>query len=366
MIDLAEVRELLETNSDRVLSVYLRTDNGLRENQANTPAWRIALKNGLSDIEDRVDDDEAWQQIRAQTDAFFEKFEPSSKGLVMFVSPDTQSIHELPLLPAENEVHYGNALVGPLIWLQDEYEPYLVVLVDQEEAHVLTSYLGNLEAQEAMASERFTYDFTEKTLMPRPSGTQGDAGSPVTHGSNRDRFEDKMDEYIARFHRDVAQRIREWLRDHGDRRVVLGGSPTAAHAVEELLHEDVKKHLVSVISIPMHLNDSEVMERIQPVGLEYEREQEYKLVEDVINKAKAHGGRGALGQDEVEKAMEFGQVELLVLSWSVDDSEERNDLLLTALNNGVQVEFVHGAASDLLENEGGIAARLYYAVQEAE
>jgi peptide subunit release factor 1 (eRF1) len=217
-----------------------------------------------------------------------------------------------------------------------------------------------------MASDRFTYDFREKSLVPRPSGTQDDVGSPVTHGSNRDRFEDKIDEYIAKFHRDVAKRIREWLRDHGDRRVVLGGSPTAAHAVEELLHEDVRRYLVRVMSIPMHLSDSEVMDRVQPVGLEYEREKERELVEDVIDKAKAHGGRGALGLDDVKQALEFGQVELLVIAWPQQDQDALNDLLLDALNNGVKVEFVHGEAANLLKNEGGIAARLYYAVQESE
>ena len=48
MIDLNHVREIIDQLDEHVFSLYLHTDNARPENQADRPAWKIEMKNALS------------------------------------------------------------------------------------------------------------------------------------------------------------------------------------------------------------------------------------------------------------------------------------------------------------------------------
>ena len=208
MLKLDDIKQLINQSDDRIFSLYLNVDNSLRENQADNPAWRIHAKNALSEAEKSIseDDQPVWEDIQERVTRYLDNYSPSGRGLVLFYGTDVDSVYELPVPPTQNESKFGEILIAPLLWLVDEFEQYLIVLVDREEAQFLTTYLGNIDRKEALASDRFTFEFGEKTIMPRPTGTQGDVGAAVTAGSNRDQFEDKEDEYVARFH--LAERKR--------------------------------------------------------------------------------------------------------------------------------------------------------------
>lgn len=347
------------------LSLYLRVDPGLEENQADTPAWAIYAKNALRDLERGIspDQEETWTHVKQRAQDYLNNFSAESKGLILFFNPDTEEdqVFELPLLPRENAAHFGEPMVSPLIWLLDEYERYLIVLVDSEQAQFLTTYMGDIDHQDSMESDRFTFDFKQKTTMPRsvrPSDAQATGGSP------HDRFEDKMQDHIRNFHKDVAARIREMMKENNVERLILGGSEKSAHDVEHHLHESVKKHLVRIVPIPLNASEKEIMEKIVPVAVNYERSSEFDLVDDVINTAKADG-RGALGLDDVQEALKMHQVETLVLAYPPEDDLLLDDLTRKALAMNSQVELVHGAAAAELQHEGGVAARLYYTIPEA-
>lgn len=367
MIDLDLVKQLIESGEDDVLSIYLNVDAAVQENQANNPAWRIALKNGLGKIDHSQEDEtehQIWQTIYQRATDELDDYVPSSRGLAMFISSEHMVVYHLPASPPKNIVAYGLLNLTPLLWTLDEYEQYLVALVDKDEAHFLTSYMSNIDRLEAMASDRFTYDFRQKTLMPHPTGPKGDSGTGTAGGSYRDRFDDKMGEWIARFHREVADHIRDRSRKHGIKRVVLGGDEKAACNVRDYLHNSVRDHLVGVLPIPMSADNNEVLKRVLPVALDYGHQQETRLVEDVIGHARAEGGRGTLGYDAIEKALKHQQVDLLVAMWPEGDGEALNALLINAIRSGAEVEFVRGEAAEMLAQHGGIAARLYYAVPQ--
>jgi hypothetical protein len=141
--------------------------------------------------------------------------------------------------------------------------------------------------------------------------------------------------------------------------MVLGGNEQAAHTVRDLLPEQLRQLVVDVLPIPMRFNTKEIMERVQPRALEYERENEMALVDQVINLAKS-GGRGALGREAVMQALEQQRVELLLAPWPLDDA--LNDLPARVFASGGGIELVHGEAAERLKAEGGLGARLYYAL----
>ncbi|MBN8637983.1 MAG: hypothetical protein J0M07_21880, partial [Anaerolineae bacterium] len=298
--------------------------------------------------------------IRARVEAFFEQYSPSSKGLALFAWNGALQPIELPFV-VENQASFGSAQIAPLLWVLDEYEPYLIVLVDQEKARFFLAQLGRVGFREGMEVDLEGYDFVERTTAANP--TPGQAGGGAVHGgSGRDDHEAMLDEHRARMYRQVATGIETYINQRQIRRFMLGGSEQAAHAVKNLLPQKLQDTMVTLLNTPLRANLQDIFDQAQPKAIEHERQEEMQIVQEVIDFAKA-GGRGALGHQQVQEALTMQRVELLILPWSEVDAEGvRPDLPLRAFASGGSVELVHGAAADLLKQEGGIAARLYYAL----
>lgn len=357
MIEVQDVKQLI-AKAD-VLSLFLHVDPGERVNQAKTPAWRIWLKNALRDIEKNLDDEVArqtWDRIQGHLDDYLDSYSPRSKTLVLFIGEDFEQVHELPVV-LENRIAYGKPLVAPLLWAIDEYEPYLIVLVDRDRARFVSASLGRASRTDEMRIDLDDYDWGEKQLMLAFSAA---AGGQVAQGSKRDQFNTMLDAHVRRFHEQVVDRARELARKMNARRIILGGSEKAAHAVREMMGERSDPCVVAIVPIPFHLGDDRVLERILPVATEYERQQETALVDELIGLAKA-GGSAALGREEVLKALEQQRIDLLVAPWPLPDTID-SQLPLQVLEAGSDITLVHGAAAEKLNAEGGMVARLYYAL----
>ncbi|MCU0498039.1 MAG: VLRF1 family aeRF1-type release factor [Anaerolineae bacterium] len=361
MIDIDDVKSVVRLTDPPLLTLYLQIDNALPENQAQFPAWYIWAKNALQNYEADHHQD-LFEQARDRVMETLETYRPQGKGLVLFFGRDLERIYELPVLPHENLMSFGEGFVAPLMWLIDEFEPYLIVMVTKDEAHFLRTYLGDIQRQDQIASDRFTFDYRELTRMPY---TVGPRGQNMTYpgGSDRDSFDDMMDEQITKFFRDVAQHVRELQGKHGRNRIIIGGSEQSAKAVYKLLHEEVAKNVVEVVSLPAYESDYQIMQRVLPIAIEYERKTELEIVDQVIDFTRS-GGRGALGLEDVREALEMQRVELLVMPLRNGDVSDRllHELTLKVFDSGGRVEIVHGEAADRLNQEGGVGARLYYAL----
>ncbi|MFN8417813.1 MAG: VLRF1 family aeRF1-type release factor [Anaerolineae bacterium] len=359
MLNLQDVRDLLEQVKEPALSLYLNIDPAVAENQATTPAWRIWLKNALRNKANELSDLEAfsWKQMVARLEAYLNQYRPTSKGVALFITADELRDYEVPL-SLENRIEVGAPFVTPLLWLLDEYEPYVIALIDQEQAHFFTAFLGQVGQQDQLELDIADYDWGEKTLSRiRTSG----AGGIASQGSNRDAFEAMLDEHRARYYREVAAHIEELCQRHEARRIILGGSEASAHAVQRLMPEQVANKVIAMLPVPLKLSPTEILARVLPRALEYERQQEQELVNEVINLAKSEG-RGALGKNSVLAALEQQRVEMLIVPYPVENEALAAELPLKALASSSVIELVHGEAADRLNEEGGLAARLYYAV----
>lgn len=354
MIRLDDVKQLLKRSHDHTLTLYLSVDPAARENHTSPPAWRIWLKEALRSIEDSRAGNGHWPKLRERVESYLSGYKPSSKSLAVFVGPDFEQIFELPV-PLENQAAYGAPPVAPLLWVIDEYERYLIVMVDRAQARFYTTYLGELGFEGEMELELDTADWREK------SGAQPSSGTPsLGRGGSTDQYADRLAEGVRGFHRQVAEQIDLVIARGELRRAVLAGDQEAAHAVREMLSDVAAVAVVDVLSIPMRHAPHEIMQRVQPRALEYERQQELALVKDVIDLAKS-GDRGALGPEAVRRALEQGQVELLVAPWPSQDEELLREVTERVLSANGTIELVHGPAAERLRAEGGLGARLYYA-----
>ncbi len=358
MFGLSDVKQLLTQTDERTLTMYVDVDNATPENQAAMPAWHIWVKNTLDQLSTTLNGDqrESWDYIRDWVRDFIVSYEPTDKGLVIIAGPSYQHTYNVPM-KLENQAYFGTPTVGPLLWMIDEYEPYLVVMVDQEKARFFVSYLGSVGFQEGMNIDIDDYDFAERTTMHGPG--PGIDNAAVHGGTGKDDFKDMIDEFRARFYRDVVDNIARLREKHKVRRVIIGGSEQSAHAVHNFMDDHQKASVVAVMSIPMRSNMQQIQEHVVSAALEHERDQELELVSQVIDFAKS-GGRGALGRQAVRDALDMQRVETLILPYPMGD--EDNDLAFRALQLNSNVELVHGEAASRLHEEGDIAARLYYAL----
>jgi hypothetical protein len=359
MIDFADIHRLLsQPDADKTLSLYLMVDQARLENHAATPGWRIWLKNALRELQVEHPEDPTFDELRKRAEERLEKYRGHSKGLALFLTPGGEQVFELPVPLTDNSISYGRASLAPLLWLIDEYERTLILIVDQERARFISGYMGAATREGFHNNDFVAYDFPEKTQMP----TGHMQGGRVAGGSNRDAFAATEGDHRRRFFQEVAEQARRLMDETQVSRLILGGSEEAAHAVKREMHDTVANRVVAIVPIPQWVDDGEVVRQALPVALEHERQRELELVDEAINFAKS-GSRGAIGFPEIAACLERQQVELLILPWPIDDPEIRDRLPREALAAGAKIELVSGAAAERVRAEGGAVAKLFYVIK---
>lgn len=360
MLNQKTIQNIIQTFDTPTLTLYLRVDPAIQENQSQTPAWNIWLKNALNDIQNNLDKSHTsiWETIATRLDNHFNVYQPGGRTLVIFMDENNEFIRELPLT-LENHAHFGKPLVTPLLWAIDEYQEYMIVMVDKERAVFRKAYLGNLETETEMNID-LEYDWGEKTLMPAADAD----GQALRQGNNREAFDDMLNAHRKRFYQDIADEIQQNFKTKQPMRLIIGGDERAAHELEDKLHSSVADYLVSILPIPMDADDKEIMQRMWQTAYNYERNYEFDLIDNVISMAHANG-RGVIGRDDLKTAMQMQQVETIIMPYALlqDDTDYAQEVTLWALHNNSQIEFVHGTAARKLSNKGDIAARLYYAIE---
>ncbi len=159
---------------------------------------------------------------------------------------------------------------------------------------------------------------------------------------------------------EIASEITSYFLENPDHeRLILGGNLKLAHAVKKALHPAMQEVVVAIRPIDFNASENEIADLVKPIAAEAEAAHDGAVVEDLVRLHNS-GGAAVLEQQGVERAVANGQVRTLVLPFTLDD-DRFDPLIVQAVVNGAEVEFVHGDAADKLQEYGGIGARLYYA-----
>lgn len=337
------------------LSLYLLVDPAHPENQSETPAWKIYLKNAITDIEAGLDPvqlrqwkkvrlsdtspETAWARTRKRVEKYMTSYTPQGKTLVLFISPSSEYLYELPVA-LTNAHYFGKPHVQEFLYALDEYQQHLVLLFAEDQTRVLQLVLGTTTSELAVTSDQAWLRQQRK----------------AAHSQD---IQWRQDELTRRFVKSVAGEVDKYFLKNPDiERMVLGGNVEMANAVLGSLHPAARDKVIAVMPIPITTPPHEVADRIRDATVNAEREFELELVNDIIRAAGA-GGRGATGYTAVNRGMERAAVRLLALPYPAD-AETAEPLLLQAVRNGAGVEFVKGEAAERVSEAGGIVAQLYY------
>ena len=131
-----------------------------------------------------------------------------------------------------------------------------------------------------------------------------------------------------------------------------------AHAVKNALHPTVSESLVTVEPIAYEASNNQIAEIAKRIADEKELEHDLALVNELVDRRHACG-TAVLETQGVFLALEQGQASKLVVSVPID-SDKFDQLLIRAILNNCEIEFLHGEAAKKLNEFGGVAAVLYY------
>jgi peptide chain release factor subunit 1 len=283
----------VEANGARVLSVYL----DLSPDRQLERAFVIAFKDVVRDAQDGLDE-EARKELRRERDRvllWLEDVKPAGAGLAVF-SSEPRDLWEAEFLPrtVRDEAHFEPAPhLVPLVDLVDELERYCVAVVDKEKARLYSVFMGEVEQ-----SDRF------KDFIPQKS----DQGGPA-----QPRLQRHHETHVLWHLKKVVEHLSELLEQKAFDRLIVVGPEEATSELRGLLTHELSERLAAVVPGEVNAGEARILEIARQVEEHLERDEEQRLVDEVLEVAGG-GGLAACGLQPTIDALILGSVHQLVIA----------------------------------------------------
>jgi len=316
-----------------VLSVYARTDPRDPSNTGHSPAWEVALRNGLRAVNEELearDDRElrlSFRELRERIEDELLTLEPAERGrsVAWFVGADGTEHARLGLqLPVREDrvVLDGKPFVSPLVDVADRGAATGVVLVGLEHVRLLQIEQGEVTEPDASEYEIALGDW-------RRYGGSPERGMRTT--GHRERLEARVGEQRARLFDEAARAAAGRLDELGWEQVALVGQHQVAGQFREAAPGALTDRIVSVLDANLGGEDASVVaETLEPHLDEQWRARAAALAQEAAERAAA-GGAAALGPDETLATLVAGRASHLVLDPAADLSAAASDQVVEAL-----------------------------------
>lgn len=343
------LRRLAETEPTDlpVLSVYL---DMRPQASGEDPGRRISLtilRDRLSKIEDtlgpRGDAFDSFHADAERIQAFLDdEFDRSAQGLAIFACSGTNLWETVETgTPFEDEV--GADAVPQLFQLArllDEQQTVVVAVVDTNTARLFLSRIGRLDEAGGPDED--------------PAHNQNQSMG----GWSQANYQRHVDKQNADFAQEAAGAIEGLVQRYGAERVILAGDEVALTPLMAALSDRTKELVGDVLRVDIRAPRDQVAAEIAPVLERMEAEASSAIADQVVAAVRSDG-LGVAGLDATRRALDGGQVDLLLLDASAElDDDQRNELIRLASTTGADVEVVE--AHPGLARLGGVGALLRY------
>jgi peptide chain release factor subunit 1 len=241
----------------------------------------------------------------------------------------------------ENQVTAGDTPdLYQLARLDDEFETAIAAVVDTNTVRLFVYRYGTLTEQPGIDDDPVHY-------QKRQVG----GWSQATYQRHIDNHRREFTAEIGKTITDVAERERA---NH----IVLAGDPPSITPLMDQIARDTAKKVRDVVKLDLRANRNEVLAEVTPVLREVEARAGESAVERLV--AEVRKGRlAATGRDDVQRALNNGQVDQLLIDDAADIGEPlRATLTQKAIATGASIEVVE--RNSALLALGGVAALLRY------
>ena len=361
MLNHADLTKLEHALRDRtVLSIYI---NGENANAAERAQWRTELRKALDAIGELLGkaphaEREAFAATRELALSEVDDYVPGedSPGWMGLFTP--REVHHAGVVPVPvptRATWAKGANLGPCIRVLKEARPVLVVVADGARVRVhryvdrTISFVGSFDREVEIDQ---AYHMSRPAPQGFSSGTRGTAGADAAQREMRKGTDTMLAEAAAKIDELASQ----------DAWVLVGGIPGVASALHGRLNQRLNAR-ATVISLDVHATDATLAETAREHASRLRAREDLERVEQVVA-AKARGSTGAVGVQDTERALVNGQVRELYLTSAFvqDHTDEADDAIRRAFDEGAKVEHVSGDAAQRLDAAGGIAARLRFTI----
>jgi peptide chain release factor subunit 1 len=272
MIYGADIDELVERKAvadSPVLSVYLDVDQSRASNLKRK--FEVSLKDMLRSIESQLGENQlkSFSADARRVEQFVSDFEPKAKGLIIF-SDDSENflwVREVNA-PIQNKARWSDTpYILPLLETLDEYERYGVALVDRAHARLFTVFMGEIEEhREALAPA--------EVRKIKTAGTD--------HMLSQMQFQRKADMHVLWHLKHVAEMMGKMVDRYRFDRLVLAGPVEATSELYHLLSKRLHARAVGRVALSVKASEREVLEETLKFERQVERQNENRLVEELI------------------------------------------------------------------------------------
>ncbi len=331
-----------------ILTAYVNLNPADPENQRERPAWLIDLKNAYRALIEEMDPEPLkrrrtqamWAATEERIIEALTEEKRTGRGVVIFTDHKDDLILDVPV-EVPTRLYYGLPQIKHLLYLLDQYRKYLVVLSSDTEIRFVEVLLSR-------SGEAVTVDVDPDRLqaLGRKTNTLAKDRRDLTYERRN----------IRAFASAVAA---AYTACEDCERVILAGNSKSAHAIRAALPAHVAAGLVGIAAIPFEAAPAEIGNAIREIADVYETEKDGEIVDEVLAISQA-GGTATFGQEAVQSAFAEGRVKALVIPYPVA-ADDFDGLIVNAAKFNTPVEFVTGPAARTLNENGGLAAKLYYA-----
>jgi hypothetical protein len=377
-----EVLRALATAEPRrlVISVHARTDPRDPANTSSTPAWLIALRNGLGMISGRLEaggdreDRLTFRALRERIEEELVDLNPPerARSVAWILDADGNSERFSLQLPLRGDkvVADTKPFVSPLVDIADRGAPTGVILVGGELVRLM-----EIEQAEASEPENSSYELSLGDWRPFGGSAGGSPARGLQTVSHQERYRARVEAQRDQLFETAATQTAKRLEALGWERIVVVSERQVASRFREALPAEVMERVIAEADLNLLGEEhTTIADAIEPLIEDAWRKRTTALIDLAHERAQA-GGAATIGAQETLGALAEGRVDHLILDPDHDFSsavgmippsiEGASDMLgeravEAAIGTSAQVTALSTTASETLRDAGGMAALLRY------
>lgn len=215
-------------------------------------------------------------------------------GMALFACAAADLWVELPSpRPFEDAFTVDNRpALHQLVYLDEEYNSALLVLVDSRAARVYEIVLGGVVGE---------VDFSNAFPGRHKQG-----------GWAQMRYQRHVQEHMERHHKDVAAYVTAYLATHPQASLILSGQQDIVTNFRHTLSGPMQQRILEALTLDMHANRKRLLDAAQEVLQRREQAEEKAIIQRLLDRA-AQNGPAVLGLHATLEAVNTSRVQQLVL-----------------------------------------------------
>ena len=298
MFDRAELKEIASMKNGYFVSLYLNVDPMFNARGDYMVHFKNMIKNAIEKLDKSVykavkDDIEKIESYVVSNKRMLRK------GIVLISSSGSAFWKEYSLnVPVKNELIVDKTpYAKPLMDILDNYQKYVVLLVDKESARIFAVHLGEI----------VEYGEVHTPAIPGKHKKGGWFALSQNH------YERHIDFHIGIHLKDVVEKLESFMSGEYIGRLIIGGSDEAISIIKGMLHKTILDKVIGYAKVEMFAKPDEVLKRVEPIVSAYEKKKEEEEVENLIARTLKNEN-AVLGLDNVVNALQEQRVMKLVFA----------------------------------------------------